>query len=410
MSDHFKFLIIDDNADFQALLRAYISAEHPGCTIDIVEGVSTDDEIRTLIANHYDVILLDYQMEGRDGLTLLRDMRHLGMCVPTILLTAYGDEKLAVRAMREGAYDYLPKGTLTRENFVAALDDVLQSTIENTFVTAPAAHPVKFGHNIIVRGFRPMELLGKGGNASAFLAENEESGERVVLKIVSLDSVDSTDVIRFKKEYKIMSEINHPNIGRIYGQNFDETIMFMIMEYLPGGSLKEHLPHIKEKSDTELLSIIRQVAEALKCTHEAGVVHRDVKPANIMFRMDGTVVLIDYGAAKNLSDMGKLTQVGQVVGTPYYMSPEQVTGDTVLPQSDIYSLGVILYEIMTGVKPFTSSNLTNVLFSHLKAEVPQLFGERIKYQPVLEKMMAKSLIKRFKSMQEVIDAIDHYLT
>lgn len=409
MVDSLRLLIIDDSADFQALLTAYISADYPDAKIDVLDGISTDDEIRALIPENYDAVFLDYQMQGRDGLTLLRDMRLLNMRVPTILLTAYGDEKLAVRAMREGAYDYLPKGSLTRESFSAALVEVLQLSVENTGISASAIRPVKFGQNIVVRGYRPMQLLGKGGNASAFLAESEETGERVVLKIMSLENVDETDAIRFSQEYEIMSRIDHPNIGKILGQGFDDNIMFMIMEYLCGGSLKERLPQIKERSDQELLGIVRQIASALMRTHQEGIVHRDVKPANIMFRKTGEAVLIDYGAAKGLSDAAELTQMGQAIGTPYYMSPEQVSGDNAVPQSDIYSLGVIFYELMTGVKPFASVNLTNVLYSHLKSEVPDLTGDRVKYQPVVNKMMEKDPADRFHDMSDLIDVLDSYI-
>lgn len=409
MSDALKFLIIDDSADFQVLLKAYISADFPDSIIDTVDGIATDDEVRQLIPKNYDAVFLDYQMEGRDGLTLLRDMRNLGMRVPTILLTAYGDEKLAVRAMREGAYDYLPKGTLTRESFSMALEEVLDLTVEKTGITAPVIRPVKFGHNIVVRGYRPIQLLGKGGNASAFLAENEQTQEQVVLKIMSLENVDETDVIRFTQEFEIMSETDHPHIGKIHGQGFDENVMFMIMEYLSGGSLKDKLPKIKEQEDRELLTIVRQIASALGQTHEAGIIHRDVKPANIMFRENGDAVLIDYGAAKGMSDTGQLTQMGQAIGTPYYMSPEQVSGDVAVPQSDVYGLGVIFYEMMCGVKPYASTNLSNVLFSHLKADIPDLFGARIKYQPMLEKMMAKDIADRFAKMDDLIEVIDSYL-
>lgn len=409
MSEQLNFLIVDDSPDFQALLTTYIHADFPDARIECLEGISTDAEIEALAAKNFDAVFLDYQMEGRDGLTLLRDMRKLGMRVPTILLTAYGDEKLAVRAMREGAYDYLPKGTLTREIFSLALEELLDLVVEKTGVTAPAIRPVKFGHNIVIRGYRPIQMLGKGGNASAFLAENEESGEKVVLKIMSLDGVDEVDTLRFMQEYEIMSEVDHNHIGKIHGQGFDENVMFMIMEYLAGGSLRDRLPEITERDDKYLLTIIRQIASALGSTHEAGIIHRDVKPANIMFRDEETAVLIDYGAAKGLANTGELTREGQAIGTPYYMSPEQVSGDRASPQSDIYGLGVIFYELMTGVRPYASTNLSNVLFSHLKAEIPDLSGKRIKYQPMLEKMMAKKVEDRFTDTDELIDVIDNYL-
>lgn len=405
----YKFLIVDDSADFQALLTAFIRSEYPDANVVALDGIYSDDEIKALIPEKFDAVFLDYQMDGRDGLRLLRDMRQLDLRVPTILLTAYGDEKLAVRAMREGAYDYLPKGTLTKESFLSALDEVIDLTIEKTGVTAPAVRQVKFGHNIVVRGYRPVEMLGKGGNASAFLAENEDTGERVVLKIMSLDNVDETDVMRFMQEYEIMSDASHDHIGQIFSQGFDDNVMFMIMEYLPGGSLKQKLPRVKERDDAYLLNIIKQIAEALGETHRVGIIHRDVKPANIMFRDENTAVLIDYGAAKGLSDTSELTQQGQAVGTPYYMSPEQVSGDTAMPQSDIYGLGIILYEIMTGVKPYASKNLSNVLYSHLKADIPALPADRAQYQPLVEKMMAKKPEDRFDSTAELIDVIDSYL-
>jgi serine/threonine-protein kinase PpkA len=175
------------------------------------------------------------------------------------------------------------------------------------------------------------------------------------------------------------------------------------MEYIEGGDLKARLG--QPLPPREALEIIRQVALGLEVAHRAGIVHRDVKPANILFRKDGTPVLSDFGIAKRLTVDQELTSTGVFLGSPNYMAPEQAQQGVVDGRADIYALGIILFEMLTGAKPYQSESVLEVILKHRNEPVPRLPGELAAYQPLLELMMAKNRNQRFRDC----DSMVHYI-
>ena len=255
-----------------------------------------------------------------------------------------------------------------------------------------------------VPGYTILHLIGQGGQAQVYLAEREHDGLHVALKILDRTlRQDSMFLERFVREYKMIASLHNEHVARVYDQGFAGDYPYLAMEFLPSGTLASRIHEGLESRAA--LRIASQVARALDAIHARGIVHRDLKPANILFRPDGRPVIVDFGLAKNLSASSTLTIAGQLIATPRYMSPEQCIGSPVDARSDLYSLGVIFYEMLTNKKLFDSDNVPGLVNSHLHAPVPRLPERLAGYQPVLDKMLAKAPAGRFQSARELFALI-----
>jgi serine/threonine-protein kinase PpkA len=249
------------------------------------------------------------------------------------------------------------------------------------------------------------KLAGKGGVAEVYLARHTLLDRTVAIKLISPSRSDDIADKRFLKEAKVVAGLRHTNIVSIYDVGVYENKYYIIMEYLDGGDLKKQ---IKLGLSTEQsLSILRQIAEALIAAHNKGFIHRDIKSANIMFRADGTAVLTDFGIVKDISADSGYTLDGTSIGTPNYMSPEQALGSEKIDwRTDLYSLGVTFYEMLTGTLPYVADSAVAVALKHIKDPVPVLPETLERFQPIIDKMMAKNPEDRFQSVRELHKAID----
>jgi serine/threonine-protein kinase PpkA len=255
-----------------------------------------------------------------------------------------------------------------------------------------------------VPGYTILHLIGQGGQAEVYLAEREHDGLRVALKVLDRTlRQDPMFLERFVREYKAIASLQNDHVARVYDQGFAGDYPFLAMEFLPSGTLAARIHEGLESRAA--LRIASQVARALDAIHAQGIVHRDLKPANILFRPDGRPVIVDFGLAKNLAVNATLTIAGQLVATPRYMSPEQCLGRPVDPRSDLYSLGVIFYEMLTGRKLFDADDIASLVGHHLNSPVPRLPERLAGYQPVLDKMLAKEPADRFQSARELFALI-----
>ena len=236
--------------------------------------------------------------------------------------------------------------------------------------------------------------------ATVYLAVQETLGRQVALKVINPElAADDAFRERFAREGQIVARFRHPQIVIIYDFRKHGTSLLLSMEYLPGGTLKERIKRGLAKP--QVLEIAASMARALAYAHRNGVVHRDVKPANILFREDDTPVLTDFGIARFLDDSTRLTQPGLSMGSPRYMSPEQVMGHTIDFRSDIYSLGIVFYEMLTGDVPWSdTSNPVAAALMHCTAPIPSLPAELIGYQPILEKLLAKKPEDRYQGADD----------
>jgi serine/threonine protein kinase len=180
------------------------------------------------------------------------------------------------------------------------------------------------------------------------------------------------------------------------------------MEYFPNGSLIEVIR--QGLTGRQALSLLAQAATALREVHNRGIIHRDIKPGNLMARADGSIVLADFGIAKRLDDDLGRTRQGELYGTPYYVSPEQIEGNPATIQSDIYSLGIIFHEMLTGQRPFESESVSSLIAMHVSAPRPRLPGELAEYQELLDRMIARDPRDRYKNAEELLRGIDETWT
>jgi len=261
-----------------------------------------------------------------------------------------------------------------------------------------------------IPGYNLIKKLGHGGMADVYLGVQEKLARPVAIKVMDpLLLRDEQFAKRFLKEAQTAAQLAHPNIITIHDVGDIETpeghYHYIVMEYLEE-SLSERLKKYRCLPPKEALDIINKIAGALDYAHKKGFIHRDIKPDNIMFRSNGSVVLVDFGIARAVDSNTQLTQVGTSIGTPHYMSPEQCKGEKIDGRSDIYSLGVQLYEMLTGEVPYKAENTTGIIIKQIQDPVPLLPQELKHYQPLIEAMMAKDKEMRVQSGQELVNFIE----
>ncbi|MEM7467674.1 MAG: serine/threonine-protein kinase [Pseudomonadota bacterium] len=257
-----------------------------------------------------------------------------------------------------------------------------------------------------IPGYEITRCIGQGGMATAYLARQTSLDRMVVLKVLDPGQKDVPNLVeRFINEGRLVAALNHPHVITIHDISTAGTDVYIAMEYVEGGDLKERLAN-QSFAPTEAIEILRKVASGLHAAHQKGIIHRDVKPANVLFRADGTPLLTDFGIAKDITSEGDLTATGMFVGSPNYMSPEQAEAESVDERTDLYSLGVIFYEMLTGRKPFISESVVEVLMMHRKAKVPKLPDGLEIFQEFIDLTLAKDRKDRFADAGVLADYLN----
>lgn len=262
--------------------------------------------------------------------------------------------------------------------------------------------------------FYIVRRLGRGGMGQVFLAEQTSLKRKVAIKMLRPElAANPMALRRFRAEAEAVAKLNHPNIVQIYGVGEHDGTHYMVLEYVDGRNLRDYL---SRKGPPELpicLSLMHQVASALHLAHEAGFVHRDVKPENILLNRKGEAKVTDFGLTRCFTDQGQplhLTQSGVTMGTPLYMSPEQVQGRPADHRSDIYSYGVTCFTLLTGTTPYRGSSPFEVALQHVQAETPSLAEFRpdlpVELDAMIRRMMAKDPAQRYQSFQDVLRDLD----
>lgn len=258
-----------------------------------------------------------------------------------------------------------------------------------------------------IPGYTIHRLLGEGGMAKVYLATQNSLNRDVAIKVL-LNPSDAQFAKRFMVEARTIAALNHPRVITIYDvAQLDDGCFYFAMEYLSGGDLSCLKGQVI--APDRALEFIRQVAEGLALVHRNNIIHRDIKPANILFRSDNTLVLTDFGIAKNTVQDSDLTQEGSSVGSPSYSSPEQTMDKPLDQRTDIYSMGVILMEMLLGYNPFLGKNITETAINHLQLSIPSLSPEILQHQKLLNRMLAKAPGDRFETVDELLKAIDEAL-
>jgi len=257
-----------------------------------------------------------------------------------------------------------------------------------------------------IPGYKIQHRVGQGGMASVYLAIQESLDRSVVLKILDISGPTANESLieRFLVEGRIVATLNHPNIITIYDIGIANDSLFISMEYIKGGDLKARM-ELPITPDTAL-DYLAKIGSGLATAHRMGVVHRDIKPANIMFKDDDTPLITDFGIAKQTDAIDNdLTSTGLFLGSPNYVSPEQADGIEIDGRADIYSLGCMFYEMLTGDKPYISATVFDVIIQHKQAPIPAFVEDLAEFQPLLNKMMAKKRDERFSDADEMVESI-----
>ena len=404
------------------------------------------------------------------GLSLLRRLRDQPAAPAVVAIAEDGNELTAVRALQLGALDYLPKKLLTPERLSTAVrvalrrverrvqrrlaslahieqDRVAQAAREAAVAARSPKPPGRVGDTVaaamppgslvpaadagataasealpapgvvallttppnedFIPGYTLRLKVGESEKAVVYLATSATRGHNVALKVSKSLRDEAAGRQFLEREYTAVLAIKSPLVVEIYDYGVHAGFEYLAMEYLPRGDLKARIQ--RGVSERDALGYLKHIAEALQVVHTAGLVHRDLKPPNVMLRENDAVALIDFGLARHIDGSTTSLQTGQtgvLRGSPYYMSPEQALGDQLDARSDFYSLGIILYEMLTGQKPYTGSTALDVLQQHVNAPLPQLPQALERYQPLLTRLLAKQRNDRLTSSAEILAAAD----
>ncbi len=319
-------------------------------------------------------------------------------CTPIIALAEVHDSDLAGRALLAGAETVLPLPGLSPALFITTLK---LAHAQKLRVESGTRHEEKLP---AVPGYRVLRKIGEGGMSKVYLAQRGDQESAVVLKLVDAKlAQDKMFVLRFARECQLLARIQHDNVVKIHDYSVDGNRPYLSMEYFAAGDLKSRirggLPAIAS------LKIMMQIVKAIDAIHSAGLVHRDLKPHNIMFRDWDRLALVDFGLAKPIDPdttaQMQLTQDGMILATPVYMSPEQCMGKPQDARGDLYSCGVILFEMLAGAPPFSGDSPAALAYQHVNAQVPKLPPRVAGFQNVVEKLLAKNPENRFQSAREL---------
>lgn len=294
-------------------------------------------------------------------------------------------------------------GATSRDRHVQTQSSAPQAGIPASTQEGAKDEQPASGGVLDVPGYRVLRPLGKGGMAEVFLATHLATGEERVLKMLPINDGEEEQLQRFIQEYALISQIRDPNVARIHEQGFTQSHAYIAMEFLPGGELRARMKN--GVGVDQALAWMEAIAGALVAVHAKGITHRDLKPANLMFRADDSLVLADFGIAKGQSELLNRTASGHIVGSPYYLSPEQAESRPVDARCDLYSLGIMLFEMLTGKKPYRASNLSDLIRQHVVAPIPRLPEEFSGFQGLIDRLLAKQPADRIASAERVLEAL-----
>ena len=412
---HARLLVVDRDTRYREWLRNHLGVLFPEGSVTAIDGREFEARLEVLTRQDFELVLFvaqfgyspeDPHSEGLEWLRQLRDRREF----PSVIAVAEdGNELTAVRALQLGAVDYLPKRFVSPDRLRTAVKLALRR-IELNAAESQVPTEADSGASQAARslrdpipGYTIRKTIGESEKALVYLANSERLGTDVALKVTKSESDDPGEQQVLAREYQALSALNHPSVVTIYDYGTHAGREYLAMEYFPRGDLKARL--LRGILEADALRYLEQIARALQVVHEAGVLHRDLKPPNLMLRENDTIVLIDFGLARSLGGSANLTRTGVLRGSPFYMSPEQALGEDLDGRSDLYSLGVLFYEMLTGRKPYTGLSAIDVLQQHVTAPVPQLPHAYLHLQALLEGFIVKSRDERFASAEQAIEAI-----
>ncbi len=410
-----SILLVDDDVDAAANAADFLTYENH--TIEIAHSGTQGWDKASF--NHYDVLILDWDLPGLNGITLLKRYRSAGGKAPVIMLTGRSTLSDKEHGLDSGADDYLTKPFELEE-----LSARVRALLRRVESQKPVHVPLGQGNqDVLQKGqlvgtalaarYEFMAVLGEGGNGIVFKVHHPMMDKLMAIKMLNAAGLKEESLERFKREARAISKLEHSNIAAIHDFGITENEqLYMVMDFIEGMSLDELITQEGALLVSFAIDLMIQLSDAMSHAHAMKVLHRDIKPANVMLRCftDRQPIpkILDFGLAKMLDpeekESTKITQFGQTFGSPPYMSPEQIECAHVDERADIYSMGCMFYEMLTGVPPHLGDTAAKLMVKHLTEPVTPLRKLRPELnlpenlELVVMKMLNKTPDKRYQSM------------
>lgn len=422
-------LTVDDDEDIRSLIVATLSNH------EILEAADGARGLALACTRRPDLILLDRQLPHLDGIEALRTLKEdpATSSIPVIILSSLAEADDRASGMAAGAFDYITKPISPRELRTRVssalrqierwreLDQKSSSTWDCETVVYDPSDPERAAYRSAAPGtvidgkYEILEPIDTGGMAVVYRAQHRLLNQVVALKLIRSDRAPSeTYQQRFFREARLTSSLDHPNIVRVrdFGRT-PEGLLYLVMDFVEGQTLKQLVQAEGALPPSRAVELTCQLLEGLACAHERGIIHRDVKAGNALVDEEGRLQVVDFGLATQMNfdhdTDPSLTHVGQCLGTPLYMSPEQAAGIPADHRSDLYSTAVVLYELLSGYPPFTGGSAPEVMRRHCTEEPiqPSAVGEGAPQilDPVVLKGLAKAPEDRWQSAVAFRDAL-----
>lgn len=412
-----KLVIIDTSRAWMAAVRRALAQALPDIEVSEYDADQAGMPDENFCWAWYDVALLSHELGDQpNGLKWLDEYLGRPGFPPTVLVSASADPYFAAQAIKAGAADYIRRDDVQSERLPALLSALVQHhpVAERTFRLPPGltntslAAQVRRLPRLDDTTHRFVRLIGQGGFCRVYLAERVEDRRPMVLKIMERGTgLHGGMLRRFAREAQILANIDDPHVVKVYDRGITADYGYISMEFFAGGDLKQKLE--RGVSLEEAVRCMRGIARGLQAVHREGVIHRDIKPGNIMFRRDGSLALADFGISRRMHETIDLTTHTGTLGTPGYLSPEQALGTPVDHRTDLYSAGVVFYELLTGSKPFRAETPAGVVYQHIHTPPPRLPGGLAWAQPLLDVLLAKHPDARFNNADELLQGIEEWI-
>jgi tRNA A-37 threonylcarbamoyl transferase component Bud32/CheY-like chemotaxis protein len=407
-----RVLLVNDDPRYRALVRHHLTCVWPDADI-----VNFNPAIRGalqpgFLAQGYDAVMLSQTWKGGDGFSWLAELTARPGFAPVVFLLERDNEPLAEAARKAGAFAVLSLAKVDHEKLTSTLRaaSARQQAVMSEWRGANFARELQTFGGAYVKGYRRVKRIASGSVSDLYLAESFKAGSLVVLKVTRdarrTDGIDQA-FARFLQEYEIVRGIRHPNVVHLHDLGVTDDYAYLVMEYFARGDLRARMQSPLDVRTA--LGYLIEIAGALDAIHKAGILHRDLKPGNVMIRDDGSLALIDFGLAKQRALEMEITDKGLIFGTPYYMSPEQGHGQPTDGRSDLYGLGIMMYEMLTAGKPFEGETAMSIIYKHAKAPIPKLPAELAALQPLLDRLIAKRPDDRYPNAQLALRALEDAL-
>jgi serine/threonine protein kinase len=402
-----RLLLIEHDSARCEWVRERLKSRKPDAHLSVrdpdVEGTLPPE----FLAQGFDAVLLG----SGQGCAELKELTSRTGFAPVILMTDRLDAAVSAEALAAGAHAVLGWEEIATERFFDVLADAhwVQSRARTKWRTSAAGRDTQRFGSAFIRGYRCIRRIASGPVSDLYLAESESAGALVALKVVRDRSQDHQDLDhtfrRFLQEYEIVQRIRHRSVVQLYDLGISDEHAWVVMEYFREGDLRRRM-RAGMRPRPALRTAIA-IARALEAMHACGVLHRDLKPGNVMLREDGSPALIDFGMSKDTALAQEVTDAGLIFGTPHYMSPEQGHGEPIDARSDLYSLGVIVFEMLAGHKPYVAENPMAIIYKHRKEPVPALPAPFRSMQPMIERFLAKDPRDRYANATEARIALQN---